>query len=400
MKRAYAIWMAAALLAVPALAQRGGEFGPRQRGGDGPGLRSRGGQDGERGRRGRGPSPEMLQQMVDRLSAELALEGEMLTQFETVSAQFLSDFESVEVDREQMRELAMAYREARRAGDMEEAELIRAQMREAGGGRREMVDNYFEEVKTVVGSELAPSVDEFRERVFDQVRRGRMRDRGRDFRQLAETLPDELNMDDEQRAAFELMLEERRAEMTGNRERFQELRPLMEEMREARLAGDDARAEELEAQLREMRPQRESMDEFFERVAEMLTEEQRVKLAEIQSSYMDTRRGAPERAGEDVRKILRAARKLDLDAEQRDKLRTLTREATQSDRGRRGGRRNAASRVSPGTTLKSQIMEMLTAEQKAEFEKYLAEDESRGNNRGQRDRGSGRFRGTGRGQPQ
>jgi len=89
--------------------------------------------------------------------------------------------------------------------------------------------------------------------------------RGPQFGALFQRMPDQLELDDEQRAQFEEIVAEYRERMGEARQRGEGMREVFREMRAAREAGDDKRVEELRAQLRERRGGGgRFMEEFFD----------------------------------------------------------------------------------------------------------------------------------------
>ena len=105
-------------------------------------------------------------------------------------------------------------------------------------------------------------------------RRGDQR-RGPRFGALMQRMPDQLELDDEQRAQFEDIVAEHRERMGEARQRGGEMREIFREMQAAREAGDDERVEELRAQMRERRGGGgRFMEEFFDDVEGILREDQ------------------------------------------------------------------------------------------------------------------------------
>lgn len=383
MKSKWIIALAVLTLTAGAFAQ-----GNRGRGGDAERGRARGGglergPGGPRGDFGRGPGGRGMMsfdQITENLATELGLSESQRAQYEEIVTRYVDQIDQHRASREQMRQLAMDYREARQSGDMDRADALRDQMRELGGGRREMMEGFFNDVRAIVTPEQAATLDSFRDSLWQ-----RMQGEGRgrpDLRTLVRTLPDALEMTDTQRVAFDELIADYRAGMDERRDQWRELQPLRRQMREARQAGDEARVAELEKQLSEMRPQEgDDVDALLDRVANMLTDAQKAKLEELRAQYGESRR----RGGEgSLRQLTQAAQRLDLKPEQRDQLRTLLREA---NRGRNLPPEEMAAQVDQ---LKQQILDILDAEQAAQFEELLQQAQQR--ERG-RDRGGERQRG-------
>ena len=362
MRSGWIIGLALVCMALPASAQRG-DRGRQER----PGF---GRQRGPRGHQGR-MSPDAL---LHRLPSMLELDDAQRAQFDEIAAKYLAQFEERQGQREEIRALAEQYREARRSGDDARANEIRAQMREFGGGRGQLINAFFDELTPILRDDQREKLAQFRERM------GPGGPRGPDLRRLVRDLPDQLELNDEQRAAFDKLVAEQRELSEQNRERWLKMRPLIQEMREARDAGEDERADEIQRELEEKRRGRPNAEALFDKLEPILTDEQKAKLAELRASYMESRG----RGSRDAGSILRAAKQLDLTAEQRERLKEIMRDVEQAKRVRM----DREAREELARLVKGQITELLDADQATEFERLL----ERGK-RGGRHEGRGRHRG-------
>jgi hypothetical protein len=369
MRTGWMISLAVFCLALPAQAQRERAAGGQER----PGMRQ--------GRRmAGGPGQMSPDALARRLAQELELTDEQREEYAEIVASYRQKWEELRGRGQEMRELARELREARESGNTERAEQIRQQMEGFRGGGEEVMLDFLDQVETILDEQQIQRLSQFRERMQRAREDGQRR---ADMRQLIQRLPDELELSEEQRAEFQEILAAQREQFGQQRERWRELRPLMEELREARAAGDEERVAELERELEQRRPRMPGSEELLEQIEQILTAEQKVKLAELRAQL--------ERRGRelDARRILDTARRLDLNKEQRERLKEITREAM-TVRGR--VRMDAEARAELAKSVKRQILEMLDAEQAAQFERLL-ERGSRGE-RIERERGR---RGEGRG---
>jgi len=141
--------------------------------------------------------------------------------------------------------------------------------------------------------------------------------RGPQFGALFQRMPDQLELDDEQRAQFEEIVAEYRERMGEARQRGEGMREVFREMRAAREAGDDKRVEELRAQLRERRGGGgRFMEEFFDDVEGILREDQLERLSQLRSRVMQGMR-----RGRNPMESLRELRsRLELDEQQEEQF--------------------------------------------------------------------------------
>lgn len=370
MRTGWMISLAIFCLALPAQAQRERAAGGQER----PGMRQ--------GRRmAGGPGQMSPGALARRLAQELELTDEQREEYAEIVASYRQKWEELRGRGQEMRELAREFREARESGNTERAEDIRRQMEEFRGGGEEVMLGFLDQVETILDEQQVQRLSQFRERMQRAREDGQRR---ANMRRLIQRLPDELELSEEQRAEFQEILAAQREQFGQQRERWRELRPLMEELREARAAGDQERVAELERELEEKRPRMPGSEELLEQIEQILTAEQKVKLAELRAELERSRQREL-----DARRILDTARRLDLNKEQRERLKEISREAM-TVRGR--VRMDAEARAELAKSVKRQILEMLDADQAAQFESLL-ERGSRGE-RLERERGR---RGEGRG---
>lgn len=290
--------------------------------------------------------------MFAGIADELGLDEAQRQQFDEIIAR----------QRDRMREMGQRWREigqAMREGDEERAGQLRAGLQMghgAGSGMSAMLD----EIEPILRDDQVAKLWEMQDRM-ERRREGFER-----YRRVARELPDELGLDDGQRAEFGRLLTSQREQM---HEQWSEMRPLFEEMRAARESGDEERLEELRRQLEEARPNPEAMfDAVFEQLAEVLNEEQKERLTAFRK-WMQTGGDVGGRGLRDVRDVLRVLRRLKLSSEQKDEIRDIEREAIRARRGI--GRRNKEEQARLAATVKAEIVALLDREQVKQFEQLL-----------------------------
>lgn len=371
MRNAWIIVLALLTLALPADAQRGQRGG---RGEDGWGQRGQGRQM----RAGRGPMGHPggmpMGMLLHRLPDQLELDDDQLALFDQIADKYQQGYDERSELRGQRRELSRQYHDARQQGDYELASDIRTQMDAIGAERETEVKEFFTEVRTILDEEQIQKLDQFQERMQSRMQAGRQQ---ASAMRLMRDLPEQLDFTDEQQAVFDELVAERR-------ERGRQHRELRREMREARRSGDEARLAELEAELEEQPSGMRGPDALLAEIENILTDEQKAKLDELRSGAVPTTYGGPA-----VRDILRAAKKVEMNAEQRDQLKEITRVAMKA--GRKSADRASAGELAQ--SVKKQIVELLDSEQTAQFERELKQLEERGRRGEERGRRQGGGRG-------
>ncbi|MFH1748170.1 MAG: Spy/CpxP family protein refolding chaperone [Planctomycetota bacterium] len=370
-------------LVIPALAQERPERGRRDRPGR-AGMERRG----EGPRRG-GPPGQMMERMTERLAQELELNEEQAAEFDEITTELREQMEARHAEAGDGRELREAMREARESGDEERVAQLRDQMRQSRFDPQPLVNEYFDQVATILNEEQLQTLNRFRERVDQMQQRGRQRG---EMRQMLEQLPEQLELDEEQMAQFEEMREQLGGRGPGNRERWEEMRPLIEEMRAAQEEGNEARVAEIRQQLEGMRGERGNpMESFLTELEGILRDDQKAKLAELRAQF-ESRRGRDNQRPQDVRSILQAAKRLDLNEEQRRELNEIGQAAMRESRQLRRTDRDAQTELAE--RVKREIVEMLDGDQVPQFERMLqGERPRRGDRDGERGERSRRPRG-------
>lgn len=308
-------------------------------------------------------------QMAQRLANQLSLTPQQRTQFNALITQYRTQWQAQQQGSQSapMRDLVQQLRTARRNGDDAKVAELRAQLKATGGAGRDMLQNFFADFEKILADEQVTKLDQLRTRF--QNRPG-AQERGQQRAAFLDRLPAELEMTPEQQASFQALREKGRAQLEAARTQQEALKPLRQELRQARQAGDDARVTELEAQLKGQRPTGQAPGELLKQLGDLLTPAQQEKL----QTLIQENRAALQASGHgpalNMHQIASAAKQLKLDVAQREQLKQILREAQQAHRPAADG----AAPPAPGAgmqALRAKIMDMLDADQKAQFERLL-----------------------------
>ncbi len=315
-------------------------------------------QAGREGREGLGQMS--LAEVARRLAAELQLTDEQRAQYDPIVAKYNNAWEEAKNQAAQRQNLSAQMRQARRSGDEAKAAELKTQIDALGEGRPKILKEFTAEVEPILTADQVTKLNQFRQQVRQRV--GNVAAAELAWEQV-QRLPDELNLTPEQRDKFDQLAADEQARRQQNRQKLEELRPLLQELRKAKAGGDTERAAELERQLSEQRPDA-SLKPFFAKLEPILTDEQKVKLAELRQRVAKAVQAGPDT----VRGVLAAARQLDLNDQQKARLREIVRDATAAARDEN---MTLEARAALAERVKSQITEMLDANQAAQFEKLL-----------------------------
>ena len=203
-------------------------------------------------------------------------------------------------------------------------------------------------------------------------RRGDQR-RGPRFGALMQRMPDQLELDDEQRAQFEDIVAEHRERMGEARQRGGEMREIFREMQAAREAGDDERVEELRAQMRERRGGGgRFMEEFFDDVEGILREDQLERLSQLRSRVMQ----GMQRGRNPMESLRELRERLKLDEQQQEQFDELLEDMREQG----GQRRQRMERLRP---LMRELREAMEAGDEERAEELRAKLEQQRPGRGE-----------------
>ena len=185
---------------------------------------------------------------------------------------------------------------------------------------------------------------------------------------MARGLSEELNLTTEQLGEFEALLETYRERFAAQAERREaedeERAALLRQLRDAQNGGNAAKVQELEGELAARRDEDLMLlSAFLAELDDFLTDNQRT----IVEHYRD-RNAVPGGDVADVRTVLRAARRLRLEPDQRERLRTIERDTIAAFRELK---KDDATEEPACVTDEGAIAALLTDEQKAQFEQRL-----------------------------
>jgi hypothetical protein len=362
-----------ALLVAPALGQPRGQRGAR-----GPA---------ELGRAPRGDRPATgMQARIERIRAALDLDEEQQAEFDRIAAEF-REKRTEGPGGERMRELAQEMREARRAGDTERVAEIREELRAARGGRH--VQEFLDEIEGILRDDQREKLAEIRQRIAAERR---PIGGGGPIAQLRR-LRAELKLSEEQAKRYDELFAEFQDELGRRGPGGPEAEALVQELIKAVEAGDEARIEELKEQLSTRVRGQDAVDRFLAEVEQILEPDQ----VEVLQRFRERMHGG--RGRDDLERMFRLVRRLDLDDEQRQALREIERDARRAAREKR---RDPAALAELSTKVQEELRGMLSDQQVTEFDRLLEQQRSDRPHRGRhadRPRGPRRGQGAGQGRP-
>ncbi|MBN2446372.1 MAG: Spy/CpxP family protein refolding chaperone [Phycisphaerae bacterium] len=307
-----------------------------------PAGRGGGGFRGNQGNADRGDRPQRGR-MLDRLTEELDLSAEQQEQIRQIAQQHF----------QQMRENADASGQGGPGGPGGRF-----------GGNAEGREALADAISAVLNEDQKARFTEIRERMRQNAPQ-----RQQDPRQLIESLPDELELTDEQMEHYDIIADKMREQMEARRTQFEEMRPVFEEMREARQNGDDARVEELRAQLEAQRPQRgQLMQDFATDLEQILTPEQTEKLHGLMQQG-GGERGQRSNIVTDARTMLQAFQRVGLTQDQQATAKQITQDTQK--KLREINQKDSTSVEQLNKETKAQILALLTENQAERFEQLL-----------------------------
>jgi hypothetical protein len=332
------------VVAGTAFGQDGERGGRDRRGGD------RGGWDrGDRGGRGGWDRGAWMDRFVEQLKVEVGLDDAQMTEVRKIVTAHQSEAGDDRAAWEEMRE-------AMQNGDRELAAELREQMMSRRGEREAAMGAALDEIETVLTDDQLESYGTFRQRMDRRREEGRQR--GESMRQIF-TLPDTLEMSDEQRDEFRTLIDEQRESM---RQRWQD--------RQAAAESGETDGQGRERDRGPGGPPAFFDKAFFTAVDGILNDNQREQFAKIRAEFEaggqgpagDRRRD--DRREPDLRTMLEASRRVPaLTTDQRDALKQISSEAMRAFKELRG-------------ESDKEGLALLTEQTKAEIEKVLTEEQA------------------------
>ncbi len=317
--------------------------------------------------------PISIDDVAERLATQLNLTAEQRQKYDALVTKYRSQEGEAPERSEKMRELAVQFREARRSGDTQRSEEFARQMRELGAGRGQVFRQFMQELEPILQPEQVEQLHQFR----DRMRRDMAGPPGMaGMFELMQRLPDELQLTEEQRAQVQQIAEEFRSSMRPSPEQREKVGALVEQLREAREAGNADRVAELEQQLQQLRPAPPDPQAMFDRIAEVLTADQKEKFAQLRAEYVPVgpRMQRERERTLDAKQVIDAAKKLELKPEQRSSLKDIARE-TKVAIDKVGNDTEAKAKLAQD--VKARIVALLDAKQAEQFDKLLQEINAR-----------------------
>ncbi len=299
--------------------------------------------------------------MIRILAERLDLDPDQQAQYDQIVEEFRQQM--LADDQPGPRELFQQMRQAREAGDRERIAELRQRLAELREQMQQQLEPFFDEVEQILRDDQVPVLNEFRERIEQRVRGPRQ------FAALQRAMRElrgQLDLSPEQAQKYQELTARIEEQMQSAHQHGPQMRELFEQLREARAAGDEQRVAELREQLRSLRPDPQAwLDQFFSGLEQFLTPEQLATVRQYRDKLQPQRDAGPS----DVRFVLRAARRLRLDPDQRQRLRTIERDAQSALRQLR--RRDREGRALLAEKVADQIREILTPQQAERFDKLL-----------------------------
>jgi Spy/CpxP family protein refolding chaperone len=311
---------------------------------------------------GRGGGPgRWANRMYDRLARDLNLDEQQRAQFDEIAAK----------QREQMRanfERMRAEREAGQQSGDDEAGQAPDQGGNGGrGGRRQFrmmpenqMNEFFDQIEPILHEDQIAKLDEARDRA----------ERRAENMRLPQELREQLNLDPDQQARYDELLQGIREERRG---RMEGMRPLVEELRAAEESGDEQRIAAAQSKMDEMRGDNDDFRaQFLAQVEPLLRDDQK----QILDSYRDEPAGAAAAQGgaPDYRNVLKAAKRAKLTSEQARRLKEIEREAARTARSQR----DPESKALLTASVTEDVRKLLSADQMPRFERAMERFTGRG----------------------
>lgn len=317
--------------------------------------------------RARGAAPHTdYSALADRLTKDLSLTDAQRQQLEQFIAEERAGQRKINArgaNAHRMQELRKALKE----GDTKKAEELRQQMGESRGAGA--LDRILDKLDATLNDEQRAKLADIRPALAGP---GGMS--GGTTTERLGRLKTQLELDEKQSAEFDRFYEQFQKDYAGLEEQQQaEMMGLIDQVRDAAKAGDNERVAQLREQIESSRSKTDdAVQGFLDQVEGILRDEQLFNFERY------TRQFTPHDsvgAGGDVRRLLSAARRLDLDREQREKLRSLERETS---RAARQARRDSAAAAQVYESTREKLAEIIGADKLAELEQKLSEHAASG----------------------
>jgi hypothetical protein len=307
-----------------------------------------------------------FQARAKRIREQLELDADQQAEYDRIVDKY-NKRRGGAADSKRLRELEKELQRARQTGDDERAAEVRDEMRAARGGGP--IEPFLDEIEGILRDDQLKKLVEIREELAEDSTRGPAA--------LAElkTLRRRLRLSRDQDEQYDQRYEELKSDLAAGRGGGEEMDTIVKELMKAVEAGDEERIQELRTQLPNPSAQAEiAVAHFLDDIEEFLEPEQ-LETLEAFRHRMDRGRGGKV----SLREYFRFATKLDLDKEQQEALRDLRK---QTQRSEREARRDKDALAALTAETQEELRSILTDEQCAEFDRWLADRESEKTRRG------------------
>ncbi len=298
---------------------------------------------------------DRLQTIMEKIAAELNLEAQQRIKLDEIVSAYLQELG-------ERRRKWFELRQAEKAGDSARAELLRAELQDAGSTNPQST------VPAILG-ELEPHLrPDQREKLPAIEERFTRRGGGANELTALANLAAELNLSPEQKEQYNALVGEYREQTARDASRMIEVAGLYKELEEARRSGDESRAADLQKRMGEAQPDRRGqLEKLLDQIERILDTDQRRTFVERRDDVVSalTARGG----GPDVRTMLRTAKRLKLEDDQKARLAEVEREAEEALRGLKARDRDGRLRLA--NQVRKDILAILTPEQQRDFERQL-----------------------------
>lgn len=298
---------------------------------------------------------DRLQTIMGKIAAELNLDAAQKQKLDEIVDSYLKELG----DR---RRKWFEMRQAEKQGDAAKAEALRAELQDAGPTNPQST------VPAILG-ELEPHLRADQKQQLGEIEaRFTRRAAGSSELTALANVAAELNLNDRQQQQYDALVAEYREHTASDASRMIEVAGIYKELEEARRSGDEARAAELQKRMAAAQPDRRGeLEKLLDRIEQILDTDQRRAFAEQRDDIVSslTARGG----GPDIRTLLRTAKRLKLEDDQKHKLADVERESEEALRALKAHDRDGRLRLA--AKVKTDIMAILTPEQQRDFERQL-----------------------------
>lgn len=309
------------------------------------------------------------QARIERIRKKLNLTENQQEEYDRIANEFLQHGPS-EVDRDRQQELLAEMRTARKESNWERVNELREELRQIQ--TRRPMSEFYDQIEKILNEDQLKTLAEIRARAASE------RDRGRSPLAQLEVLREQLGLSDEQAERWDALYTELEGALGKDKADPEETNELIQEIVKAAEEGDTERVKQLRAQLPDPRGESDRLiSEFLTDVERFLEPEQKAMLERFQREMS---RG---RSRTNLRDCFRFASRLDLSEEQSRALRQIQQESRQAERQ---ARRDPGAQERLFEEVQQEIRDLLTDEQVAEFDRWLAEQQSRGSGREPREK--------------